>query len=548
MNRRHFLSSFRQHPTDAAESQQVLSGLEPYSGTWAAPQVAQLLRRTTFSGRKADLQQFLSLGCTASVDMLLSVQAAPAPPVNNYSTVDTPDPDAEMGQTWVDAPFNNLYNSPRRASFKSWWIQQMVRQPLNITEKMTLFWHNHLATEASSIGIAQFVYRNNALLRQHALGNFKTMVRQVTTDSGMLRYLNGDQNSKNAPDENYARELQELFTVGKGPDAAFTEADVQAAARVLTGWRNNMADLSSGSYFDPNRHDINNKQFSDFYGNVLITGQTGTNGATETDQLIDMIFAQDEVAKFVCRKLYRFFVYYQISPQVETDVIVPLADIFRNNNYEILPVLNALFKSQHFYDASLLSCYIKNPMDFVVGLCRELGISLPPATDYVASYKAYQRINVNTTPMQMNIADPPGVSGWPAYYQEPIFHEAWLTTDTYAKRMEFLNTLSENGFYIDGTYRLRANYVTYVSTFDNPEDPNLLIDEAIYLLYTFEVSPAFKDYLKSFLLSGQASDYYWTDAWYNYTGNPTTANYNIVNTRLKGMFKYLLSQAEYQIC
>jgi hypothetical protein len=151
--------------------------------------------------------------------------------------------------------------------------------------------------------------------------------------------------------------------------------------------------------------------------------------------------------------------------------------------------------------------------------------------------------------MQMNIGDPPNVSGWPAYYQSPLYHETWLNTDSYAKRMEFINTLSENGHFVDsGGYRLKANYVTYITTYNNPEDPNLLIDEAIRLLYTFEVTQTFKDYLKSFLLSGQTSDYYWTNAWYDYTGNPSTANFNTVNTRLKGMFKYLLSQAEYQIC
>lgn len=362
----------------------------------------------------------------------------------------------------------------------------------------------------------------------------------------MLRYLNGAQNTQTAPDENYARELQELFTIGKDLTPSFTEADVQAAARVLTGYRINATTMDY--YFDPTKHDTGNKQFSSFYSDTLITGQTGANGALELDALLDMIFAHPEVAKFVCRKLYRFFVYYQITPDVETNIILPLADIFRNGNYEISPVLSALFKSQHFYDMAILSCHIKNPLDFTIGLCRELSVPIP-APSVSTEYKAYSRINSNTSNMQMNLADPPSVSGWPAYYQDPLFHETWLNTDSYARRMEFIEILSENGHFVDsGGYRLKANFVTYVATYDTPDDPNLLIDEAIQLLYTFEVTQTFKDYLKSFLLSGQTSDYYWSDAWNTYINNPTTANFNTVNTRLKAMFKYLLSQAEYQIC
>lgn len=550
MNRRNFLQmGFRKKPLEKNESSQITSGLMPYAGTWDTAQVVQLLRRTTFGAKKADIVQLLSLGMEASVDMLLVAQAAPAPPVNNYITDgETPDPDVPAGQTWVNAPFNSTYNPARRNSLKAWWVGQAVNQGLNITEKMTLFWHNHLATEINGMDLAHFCYMNNALLRQYALGNFKTLVRQMTTDPGMLRYLNGEQNTNTAPDENYARELQELFTVGKDLSPSYIEADVQAAARVLTGYRNNYTTTSFTSFFDPTRHDTGNKQFSAFYNNTLIVGQTGTNGTQELDQLLDMIFAQEEVAKFVCRKLYRFFVYYQITPDAEANVIVPLADIFRNNNYEILPVLDALFKSEHFYDMTLFSCYIKNPLEFAIGTCRELNIAIPAPT-VSTEYKAYARLNTLSTAMEMNIGDPPNVSGWPAYYQTPLFHEIWLNTNTYAKRMEFINILSENGHFVDsGGYRLKANYVTYVATYENPEDPNLLIDEAILLLYTYEVSQEFKDYLKSFLLSGQTSDYYWTDAWGTYIANPTTTNYNTVNSRLKAMFKYLLTQAEYQIC
>ena len=190
----------------------------------------------------------------------------------------------------------------------------------------------------------------------------------------MLRYLNGYVNTASAPDENYARELQELFTLGKGPAVQYTEADVRTAARVLTGWRINTTNYTS--YFDATRHDTAAKVFSSFYGGKTITGKTGAAGATETDELIDMIFLKDEVSKFICRRLYRWFVYYKIDAAVELNIIEPLAKIFRDNNYEIKPVMRALLQSEHFYDVLNQGCLIKSPVDLIVGHLREFAVVL----------------------------------------------------------------------------------------------------------------------------------------------------------------------------
>ena len=141
------------------------------------------------------------------------------------------------------------------------------------------------------------------------------MVNGVTKNAGMLIYLNGDKNAKTAPDENYARELQELFTLGKGPGSKYTEADVKAAARVLTGWR--VERFGVTSYFDATRHETGDKVFSSFYNDTTIKGKSSAAGANETDELVDMIFQQNEVAMYLCRKLYRYFVYYDIDTTTE---------------------------------------------------------------------------------------------------------------------------------------------------------------------------------------------------------------------------------------
>jgi uncharacterized protein (DUF1800 family) len=173
-------------------------------------------------------------------------------------------------------------------------------------------------------------YRYNILLRQYALGNFKEMTRAVTMDPAMLKYLNGNANTKKAPDENYGRELQELFTVGKGPGSHYTEADVKAAAHVLTGFRIENKSLPDiHGVFDAGRHDENDKQFSDFYQNTTIKGRKGKEGEMELDDLLALIFSQPEVARFICRKLYRFFVYHNIDEETEKTIIEPLAELFR---------------------------------------------------------------------------------------------------------------------------------------------------------------------------------------------------------------------------
>jgi uncharacterized protein (DUF1800 family) len=264
------------------------TGINKYTGTWGSTQAIHLLRRALFGVKQSELDAFKNMSMDNAVDALLNISSTqPAPPVNAYNTGTNIDPDVPAGQTWVNSPISPNYSFQRRRSVKALWTGLML-EDATIREKMVLFWHNHFATESETIQVEHYFYKNIATIRKNCLGNFKTLVKEMTIDPGMLRYLNGYLNTKTAPDENYARELQELFTLGKGKDSKYTEDDVKAAARVLTGWRVNNNTLTS--YFDSNKHDTGSKQFSSFFGNAVITGKTGTNGANETDELIALDF------------------------------------------------------------------------------------------------------------------------------------------------------------------------------------------------------------------------------------------------------------------
>lgn len=544
-----------EQPIPAKESavrapRNIQSGISPYQGAFDREALLHLLKRTMFGAAPADISYFSGLPLTQAVEELINPTAPlPDPPLNDYNT-NAPDPNVPAWQTWVNSQTTDgTLNFQRRNSLKKWWVGLLINQDRSIREKMTLFWANHWGTETIVINNAILCYKHHETLRRDSLGNFKVMVKDITIDSGMLVYLNGFLNTNTAPDENYAREIQELFTVGKDPVTnlgPYTEDDVKAAAKVLTGWRINTT--TGNSFFDPARHDSSNKTFSSFYNNRVITGRSGTSGAAETDDLIDMLFLKEETSRHIVRKLYRWFVYYDIDTNVEQLVIEPLAQIFRQNNYEIKPVLRALFNSEHFFDTLNRGCFIKSPCENLIGHFREFNVQFPASTDLVSNYGHWNFIRNSLATITQNLGDPPDVSGWPAYYQQPQFHEIWINHDTLPKRNQYTDFLINNGYSINNT-RIQTNGVRFAATLPDPRDPNKLIEDSMKILLGVPLSATSRDQLKiDFLLSGQSSDYYWTIAWDDYVANPTQANFNTVNTRLKGFYKYMMNLAEYQLC
>lgn len=555
MDRRDFLTARKAkntEPVKFASPTRTLSGINPYTGPWGTNEVIHLLKRTMFGAKKIDVDYFATLTMTQAVDELLTpIAPAPAAPVKEYVTSTTlgvvADGNIAQGTTWInDINSDGTVQSQRRGSYKKWWTGVLVNQDRSIREKLIFFLTDHFGNEAGDVGNANWVYKQHTTIRQNCLGNFKQLVKEMTIDVAMLRYLNGYLNTATAPDENYGRELQELFTVGKGPDSKYTEQDVKEAAKVLTGWQVNGTTYQS--VFTASRHSTVNKTFSAFYNNTIITGRTGaTAGDLELTDLLNMIFSQSEVAKFIVRKFYRWFVYYDIDATTEANVITPLADIFRNNNYNIRPVLSALFKSEHFFDVLNQGCVIKTPADIVIGAMREFEVKMPVATDWDTSYGHWNTLYAFMVNMGLNLHDPANVAGMSAYYQEPLFHEIWITTDSLPKRNQFTDLMTNSG-YTRNSFKMQFDFVALAKLFTNPGNPNDLIEDALKYTYRLSLSPQVKQQMKTqMLLSNQQYDYYWTNAWMAYLASPTTANFNIVNTRLKDLFRYLMNLSEYQL-
>jgi uncharacterized protein (DUF1800 family) len=499
-----------------------------------------------FGATKADVNHFVGMNLQQTLAELLSPSGiALSLPVNDYNTATQTDPDVPAGQVWINAPYNPTIEARRIISLRGWWLDVMAKQGRSIEEKMLLFLHNLVPIQMTIVDSGVISYNYLMTMRQHVLGNYKQMIRDITLDPAMLRYLNGYLNSNTQPDENYARELQELFTLGKDTPT-YTEADVQAAARVLTGWSIDVATYQP--IFIPSRHDTGPKQFSAFYNGFIIPGQSGPNaGDQELDALLDMIFTANEVALHICRELYRFFVYHEITAQTEQDVIVPLANIFRTNNYELLPVLEALFSSEHFFDPLNMGAMLKSPADFSIGFLRELDYILPSSANLSDAFNSRLSLQQFMSVLQQVPGDPPAVAGWPAYYQIPLFDKTWITTDSLPRRAQLVDYLIYVGMNLT-TGVSKLDVLGYVASLDQPGDPLALIQEMVENLLPLNVSQSVVFSWMAILLSGQTNTSYWTGLWNDYVNDPTDPTKRFqVEYRLQALFHYIFHVEEYQL-
>ncbi len=549
MNRREFLAAGRQQLAGKKKTrvkydryfESADSGLQPYSGDWGFDEAAHLLRRSMFGAKQSDIDHILSLTPSDAVDELLTISPVPSPPVREYGLLEMDngmfdDPNVPQGSTWVndvsrseDGNLQAAVNNARTASLRRWWMGVMLNQQRSITEKMVLFWHHHFSVQTEEVDHPILLFRHLDLLRTEVLGNVRRLTRNVTIDGAMLRHLNGYLNSKVAPDENYARELQELFTIGKGDDSLYTEEDVMEAARVLTGWRVERNTLEV--HLEAHSHDTGVKRFSTFYNSTSISGSS--DGIQELDALINMIFATRECSRFICRKLYRWFVNSTIDAATETNVIIPLADMLRSSNFEIKPVLETLLKSEHFFDKANRACYIKSPIDFVVGSIRELEVPVPPYTNYSEGYPLFRRLYETAAYMGMDLLQPPDVNGWPAYHQDPMFYEMWVNSNSLPRRADFTDGLFESNI-VD--VRLLA------ARCSDPADADVLVRELTSFLLKYPLSPASLSYIKATFLSGGGTDPdFWRNAW-------NTNNISVTVPALRNMLRFVTNLPEYHLC
>ncbi|MFK7773874.1 MAG: DUF1800 family protein [Saprospiraceae bacterium] len=516
----------------------VTNTFDPYTGAWGFEQAAHLLRRTTFGPTYAQMKQATSDGLDATISLLFESQPLPADPI--YYNFEN-DPNIANGESWVDEPTNFAItglNGGRKRSLQGWSFKTIRESGMNIREKMVLFWHNHFVV--ASTNDSRFQHRYMTLLRENALGNFKELVELITIDPSMLQYLNGTQNSKNAPNENYARELLELFTIGKGDAAGpgdytnYTEDDVVQIARALTGWRHfDIDDLTVvQAGFNSNRHDTEDKQLSHRFNEIVISDA----GADEYKTVIDIIFQKDEVARFISRKLYRWFVHFDINSDVEANIIEPMAQMLIADNYDVEPTIKALLSSEHFYDMSIRGCMITHPIDYIFKMINTFELELNP--NILEEYNILRRIFQAMAPLEMIMYSHPNVAGWKAYYQAPQYYKIWINAVTLPVRMNYSDALSE-GFNVSG-FQVKLNVLNFVASLDNPADPDDLINEMSSILFA---QPLAQEQIDSLKDSHGITNPEWQDEYLDYsTGNVSLEP--AIENKLKGLVKTMLKMPE----
>ncbi|WP_340066440.1 DUF1800 domain-containing protein [Ascidiimonas aurantiaca] len=332
------------------------ASLDPYipssENPWNEAKVHHLYRRIGFSASVSKINE--GLGKTPAnlvdelIDEAINMAPTPAPEWGTWSLTDYPED-------------NDLRNEMVNLQKESWaltYTQNMLSN--NLRDRLSFFWSNHFVTELNIYDAPSYLYGYIHNLQVHAIGNFKTFVSEVGLTSAMLRYLDGNRNRRNRPNENYARELFELFTLGEG--IGYTEEDIVETSKALTGYVQSVIedDRWSGYLFDEAQFDP---------GPKTIFGRTGNWGYND---VIDILFEEraNEIAHFICSKLYKFFVH----PEPQEPIINAMATTFIDANWELAPVLRQLFKSEHFFHDESIGVIIKSPFDVALNFINETSL------------------------------------------------------------------------------------------------------------------------------------------------------------------------------
>ncbi len=544
--------------------------LDLYTPPLTAQTAAHLLRRATFGPTQTEITKFTGLTAAQAVGQLISnANYSPPPPVD----LDKDKPTA--GQPYLDKPFNGDRNFDFGHYLRYWWLGLMTSQtaPPSLLDKLTLFWQNHFVTTREVVDDYRFVNRYLLLLRNNALGNFRTLVTEISKDPAMLRFLNGNENEVGKPNENYARELQELFTVGATDFAGnknYTEDDVKAAARVLTGWKyTNYWKVDSttfGTTFTDSKHDKADKVFSAKYGNTVIkTPAAGTlpagttTGDVELAALVTMLLGHAQTPRFVCRKLYRWYVNPNVTQPVEDTIIGPLAQFLASpaNNWAIRPVLEKLLTSQAFFDSTNAGAIIKSPAELTVGALRFFEQPVPDmTTDYTAFKTYFDFVFYRMRDMQLALVDQPSVFGYEPYYQTG-YSRIWMNTTTIALRSDLTDAFIWRWLQIKPGYKMGIDVVAWATALQ----PNFsdvagtapiscadVLTGFTKNLFATDLFPAQQNFLIDTILMQGIPRTSWNFEWNAYRSNPADANKkNAVLWRLQNLMKYMLRMAEYHV-
>ena len=387
----------------------MLSPLAP--SRWNFDAAAHLTVRAGFGGRPDEIQKVEALGLERAVDMLVDATPDHYPPPAWADPHDqdelrlqvqealTPE-QKQLAQKLLNEQFRNEMKDLTR-----WWIARMVNTPSPFIEKMTLFWHGHFATSGLKVRPAFKMWLQNETLRRNALGNFSTLVKAISRDPAMMVWLDVAQSKKENPNENFAREIMELFTLGEGH---YTESDVKEAARAFTGYRINGPDQS---------FKFAQQQFDSGLKNFM-----GKTGPWNGDQIVDIIVSQPQCARLIGAKIWKFFAYDVPEP----NLVDALASELRNGHYELRPFMKHLFSSEEFYSSQTRDSQIKSPVQLLVQALRTLPIPLPDSS--VLEFALRQMGQVPFFP--------PNVKGWDG-------GKSWINTATLTFRYKLARQLVE---------------------------------------------------------------------------------------------------------
>ncbi len=378
----------------------------PINLAWSVEvdEARHLLTRTGFGASYKEINELKSLSYSQAVDQIVN---------NSSETLVIPPPSWLLKPINFDKKMKNASKEQRKMlrkarkkkelELKAWWIAEMANTESPITEKMVLFWHNHFTSSLKKVKQPILLFNQNQLFRRHALGNFKQLTYEISKDPAMLGYLDNFKSSKQSPNENFARELLELFTLGEGN---YSENDIKEAARAFTGWS---IDRKTGKFkYRKARHDFGEKTF------------LGQKGKLDGDDIIEIIFQQPEVATQLVTKLWKEF----ISETPNSTEVDRLAQIFRDHDYEIQPLMHSLLNSKYFKDKKNYARLIKSPVDYVVGTLRMLEI---PVNDGKGGAFACAHLG-------QNLFDPPNVKGWSG-------GKDWITSSSLLTRQQLLERM-----------------------------------------------------------------------------------------------------------
>ncbi len=387
-------------------AQTTCSALDPLpESEWSWEKAAHLVRRAGFASPPEQVQKVYELGLFGAVESLLSGpelsdDLAFEPWVEGRTTRKQL---ADMTPEERQKAIRSQRRDDRRQieAFRSWWVQRMIQTPDPLLEKMTLFWHGHFTSEYRDVKNSYHLILQNETQRQHAFGNFRDLTLAMSRDLAMLEYLDNRQNRRQHPNENYARELLELFTLGIGN---YTEADIQEAARALTGWT-----FRGNTFVEARRqHDPDEKTF------------LGRTGRLDGEDVIDIIFEQPAASTYLPRQLFEFFAYESPS----SEIVAELGRVFQEAGFEMKPLLRTLFVSREFYSDRAIGTQIKSPVELIVGLARTLKLDVRRA----------DRLARGMGSLGQMLFEPPNVKGWDG-------GRSWVTTSALLDRYNLCSAL-----------------------------------------------------------------------------------------------------------